>query len=335
MLNDRNGKPFHGESGPMKGIVTPLVTPLTDRDTLDCAGLERLVEYVLEGGVHGLFLLGTTGEAAALSATLHRELVRRVMQLVEGRTPILVGVSHNSVVESLRLAQDVSEMGVRAIVVTTPSYLPIDQNELLRYIRLFDRESPLPVMLYNMPRLTSHWFAVETIREALQLRNVIGLKDSSGDMSYFSEVRDLIAARPDWSLFIGRENLLADAVKLGAHGCVGGGSNVWPQLLVDIYHSALRDDQSRIRVLQQILQQMGQIYQFGSCSTGVVRGIKCGLELLGICSARMAEPFARCNDSQRAEIERHLLGLGLLVGKNSPAPTLPVIATPSRAASVQ
>jgi 4-hydroxy-tetrahydrodipicolinate synthase len=297
--------------------VTPLITPLSDRDTLDVAGLERLVEHVLTGGVHGLFLLGTTGEAAALSAPLHRDLVRHAMRFAAGRVPILVGVSDNSVVESLRLTQEVADLGATAIVLTTPSYLPVEQAEISRYIRLFDRESPLPIMLYNMPRLTSHWFAVETIREAMQLENVIGLKDSSGDMSYFAEVRNLLVERPDWSLFTGPETLLADAVKLGAHGCVGGGSNVWPQLLVDIYNAAVRHNDQRVAFLQQLLLEMGEIYQVGTYATGVIRGIKCALELLGICSGRMADPFAPCDASQREVVEDELRKLRLLGGKSA------------------
>ena len=336
-----NGEKFSdsnlgGITRPLRGVVTPLVTPLSDRDSIDHEGLERLLEHVLSGGVHGVFLLGTTGEAAALSMNVQRDLVRSAVKYVGDRVPILVGVSHNSIVESLRLARDAAEIGgVGAIVVTTPSFLPVDQDEMLRYIQIFDRESPLPVMLYNMPRLTSHWFSVEIVRQAMQLENVIGLKDSSGDMNYFTEVRSLLAQRADWSLFTGPENLLADAVKLGAHGCVGGGSNLWPQLLVDIYQSAMHDDQPRIQILQELLQKMNKIYQFGTYATGVIRGLKCGLEMLGICSSRMAEPFGECSESQRAEIERHLLQLGLLVGEGPYTGTQPLSPMRHRSPSIR
>jgi 4-hydroxy-tetrahydrodipicolinate synthase len=313
----------------LQGIITPLITPLQDRDTLDHAGLERLIEHVLNGGVHGVFALGTTGEAAALSAAVHRELIRRLMVSVAGRVPVLVGVSHNSIVESLRLSQEAADMGATAIVLTTPSYLPLDQVELVRYIRLFDRESCLPILLYNIPRLTSHWFDIATIREAMQLENVIGLKDSSGDMIYFGKILDLLVDRPDWSLFTGPETLLADAVMLGAHGCVGGSSNLWRQLLVDLYHAALQNDQSRIAMLQQVLQELAEIYQFGAYATGVIRGLKCSLEILGICSGRMADPFNPCDASQRNVIEQRLRKLGLIASKErrtSPRPTRSAIS---------
>jgi 4-hydroxy-tetrahydrodipicolinate synthase len=292
-----------------------LITPLADRNTLDVAGLERLIEHVLAGGVHGLFLLGTTGEAAALSSSVQSDLIRNAVRVTRGRVPILAGVCDNSVVDSLRSAREFSELGVRAIVLSTPSYLPAEPAEIVRYVRTFNEESPLPIVLYNMPRLTSHWFSIEVIRQALQFENILGLKDSSGDMPYFDEVRRMLADRPDWCLLMGPEALLADAVKLGAHGCVGAGSNVWPRLLVDIYEAALENAGPRLETLQQTLVEMGEIYQFGGYATGVVRGIKCALEILGICNGRMADPFEACSPKGRTAIERQLLNLGLLVRK--------------------
>lgn len=296
------------------GNVLPLVTPLLERDVLDWAGLERLIEYVVAGRVHGLFLLGTTGEASALSPTLRREFVKASVQQVNRRVPILVGVSDTSVVESLRLASDVAELGADAIVVTTPYYLSLEEAELVEYVRLLDKESPLPVVLYNMPRLTKQWFSLETLRAAMQFENIVGVKDSSGDMDYFKKLCDLAAERPDWSLLIGSESLMADAIKIGGDGSVPGGANVAPALLFDIYESATNGDQERVTELQQSLRELGKIYQFGTFASGTIRGLKCALELMGICSGRMADPHRSCDESQRKFIEQQLVKLGLLTG---------------------
>jgi 4-hydroxy-tetrahydrodipicolinate synthase len=303
------------KSAPFHGIVLPVVTPLLDRDELDRAGLERLIDHVLTGGVHGLFLLGTTGEASALSSTLRREYVNAVVQQVNRRVPILVGVSDTTVVESLRLAHDVAELGADAIVATTPYYLPLEQVELLRYAQLLDRESPLPVVLYNMPRITKHWFSLDTLREAMQLENVVGVKDSSGDMDYFKKLCDQSADRPDWSLLVGLESLLSDAVQIGADGGVPGGANVAPALLVDMYQSALDGDVDRIDELQESLKELASIYQFGEYAAGTIRGLKCALQLMGICSERMADPYRTCDASQRQFIEEQLRKLRLLSGE--------------------
>jgi 2-dehydro-3-deoxy-D-pentonate aldolase len=294
------------------GIVLPLVTPLLDRDVLDRAGLERLIDHVLTGGVHGLFLLGTTGEASALSSNLRREFVQAAVEQVNRRVPVLVGVSDTSVVESLRLARDVAELGADAVVVTTPYYVTLEDTELVEYVRLLNNESPLPVVLYNMPRLTKQSFSLETLREAMQFQNVVGVKDSSADMDYFKKLCDLAAERPDWSLLIGSESLMADAIKIGADGGVTGGANVAPSLLVDIYQSATTGDHERVTELQKSLRELGSIYQFGQYAAGTIRGLKCALELTGICNSRMADPHRACDESQRKVVERQLAKLGLL-----------------------
>jgi 4-hydroxy-tetrahydrodipicolinate synthase len=294
------------------GIVLPLVTPLLDRDVLDRAGLERLIDHVLTGGVHGLFLLGTTGEASALSSNLRREFVKAAVEQVDRRVPILVGVSDTSVVESLQLARDLAELGADAIVATTPYYLTLEESELVEYVRVLDKESPLPVILYNMPRLTKQWFSLEVLRAAIEFKNIVGVKDSSGDIDYFKKLCDLAAERPDWSLLIGSETLLGDAIKIGADGGVTGGANVAPALLVDVYQSATNGDDERTKELQQSLRELGAIYQFGQYAAGTIRGIKCALELMGICSGRMADPHRACDVSQRNMIERQLAKLGLL-----------------------
>lgn len=300
--------------GSFHGIVLPLVTPLLDRDVLDRAGLERLIEYVLAGGVHGLFLLGTTGEASALSSSLRREFVKAAVQQVNRRVPILVGVSDTSVVESLQLARDVAELGADAIVATTPYYIPLEETELVEYVRMLDKESPLPVVLYNMPRLTKQPFSLETLRAAMQFEKVVGVKDSSGDMDYFKKLCDLAAERPDWSLLIGSESKLAEAVKMGADGGVTGGANVAPRLLVDVYESATSGNDEQVKVLQDSLRELGSIYQFGEYAAGTIRGIKCALEIMGICSGRMAEPHRMCDESQRKFVEHQLIKMELLEG---------------------
>jgi 4-hydroxy-tetrahydrodipicolinate synthase len=306
------------------GIVPPLVTPLAARDRLDHAGLERLIEHQLSGGVHGLFLLGTTGEASALSGSLRREFISAAIRQIDRRVPVLVGASDTSVVESLRLARDAADTGVDAIVVTTPYYLPLEQRELIEYVRMIDRESPLPVFLYNMPRLTKVWFSLETLQHAMQLKNIVGVKDSSGDLDYFKKLCDLAAERPDWSLLIGSESSLAEAIAMGADGGVPGGANVAPRLFVDLYDSAVKGETDRVAELQSSLQHLKNIYQGGEYAAGTIRGIKCALELLGICSARMAEPHRDCDETQRQRVTQELAELGL--ADNHSVPTASVAA---------
>jgi 4-hydroxy-tetrahydrodipicolinate synthase len=289
-----------------------LVTPLSDRDTLDVRGLERLVEHVLDGGVQGLFILGTTGEGPSLSYHLRCELIERVCEQVSGRLPVLVGVSDTSLVESLNLAGCADEAGAAAVVVAAPYYYPLAQAELRRYIEHLAAAMPRPVLLYNAPGQTKIRFELDTLRRLLGAANIIGLKDSSADMIYFHRVLRLAAVRPDWSVLVGPEELLAEAVWLGGHGGVCGGANLCPRLYVDLYQAAAAGDTDRVADLHaQVMAIAGGIYSVGCPGGGVIQGLKSALALLGICDDLPAEPFPRLDDRGRQRIRRHLVHLGL------------------------
>ena len=294
-----------------QGIIPPLVTPLLDRDTLDVAGLERLLEHMLDGGVHGIFALGTTGEAPSLGYRLRRELVERVCRQVAGRVPVMVGITDTAFVESVALAQHAATVGATTVVLSAPYYFPAGQPELQEYLSHLVPELPLPVMLYNMPRLTKVTFALETLQVAMGYPRVVGLKDSSGDMSYFHQARALIRQRPDWSLFIGPEELLAEAVLLGGDGGVCGGANLFPQLYVQLWQAAIGGDLSRTRALHERVQTLSRtVYSVGRHPTAWLKGLKCALGVKGLCSDFLAEPLHRFRSEDRARVAQALEALG-------------------------
>jgi len=297
----------------LRGIIPPMVTPLRDRDTLDETGLERLVEHILSGGVSGLFLLGTSGEAPSLSHRLRRELADRTCRQVAGRVPVLVGITDTSFVESLEMARHVAAVGADAVVLAPPYYFPAGQPELLEYLRHLASELPLPLMLYNMPTHTKLKFEPETVRAAADIPGVFGMKDSSADLAYFRRVRDALADRPDFALFIGPEELLAEAVRAGAHGGVCGGANLWPRLYVDLYRAAAAGDEETAARLQQDVRRVAEkIYGVGRYGSSLIKGLKCALSCMGICEDFLAEPFHRFRQPERAVIRENLKDLGLL-----------------------
>jgi 4-hydroxy-tetrahydrodipicolinate synthase len=298
--------------GPLRGIIPPLVTPLLERDRLDIPGLERLIEHVLAGGVHGLFLLGTTGEGPSLSHRLRCELVERACAQVADRVPVLVGITDTSFVESVEMAEHAAEAGAGAVVLAPPYYFPAGQAELAEYTEAIAAAVPLPLHLYNMPSHTKVTFEPDTIARALQIPNIVGLKDSSGQLVYFHKIQVLAASRPEFSLLIGPEELLAESVLLGGHGGVCGGSNLAPRLYVDLYEAAVRGDLDRVRALHaRVMQISTTIYAVGRYGSAYLKGLKCALSCLGLCDDHMAEPFRRFAPPERQRIEAHLRDLGL------------------------
>jgi dihydrodipicolinate synthase/N-acetylneuraminate lyase len=297
---------------PLRGIIPPMITPLEDRDTLDAAGLERLVDHLIDGGVHGIFILGTTGEAPSLSYRVRQELIDRVCRHVALRVPVLVGVTDTSFVESVNLAQHAAKAGAQAVVLSAPYYFPAGQPELLEYVEDIATELSLPVFLYNMPSHTKLTFEPDTIRSALDIANIVGLKDSSAQMIYFHKVRQLVADRPDFSLLVGPEELLGESVLLGGHGGVCGGANLFPRLYVELYEAASAAQLERIARLHSRVMQLGEtIYSVGKHRSAFIKGLKCGLSCLGICDDFMAEPFQRFGPSQREQIQKYLADLGV------------------------
>jgi 4-hydroxy-tetrahydrodipicolinate synthase len=290
-----------------------MITPLTHRGTLDGSGLERLIEHLISGGVHGLFILGTTGEGPALPNSLRTEVIRETCQQVAARIPVIVGVTDTVLEAAVELAARAKESGAQAVVTSAPYYYPASQTELLRYVEKLATAAPLPVFLYNAPSNTHHRFQPFTVREAAGIPNIVGLKDSSGDMIYFHSVRESLKDRPNFTLLVGPEELMAEAVLLGGHGGMCAGSNIWPRLYVNLYNAAVASDLSTICQLQSTVMRLCMtVYRIDTHESSLLRGMKCAVSELGICADGMMPPFQPFNAAERSKIQQYLSELGLL-----------------------
>jgi 4-hydroxy-tetrahydrodipicolinate synthase len=297
-----------GKPRPLRGIIPPLATPLQSFDTLDVPGLEKLVEHILGGGVHALFILGTTGEGPALSYRLRHELIERVCRQVASRVPVLVGITDPSYAESLRVAEHAAVNGAAAVVAAPPFYFPMTQADLLRLIESLARDSALPLYLYNQPELTKTHFEAQTVAEAAENPKVWGLKDSSGAISYLKQVLALVAGKhPDFSVLVGPEHLLAEALLCGAHGGVPGGANIFPKLPATLYQMFLEGRTDEMHQVQNQMIEIGSaIWNAGEAETGYLSRLKCALSVLGLCSGLPSWPYQESSREERMQIEAHL-----------------------------
>jgi 4-hydroxy-tetrahydrodipicolinate synthase len=292
---------------PLTGIIPPMVTPLENQDKLDEKGLERLIEHLIEGGVHGLFMLGTTGEALSLSYRLRTELIELTCKLVKGRLPVLVGITDTSISESIQLAEKAVKYGADAVVAAPPFYYTASKGELEAYFKSLAEELPLPLLLYNMPSHTGINIEPVTTLNLAEEKNIIGLKDSSGDMIHFQKIVRMFEKRPDFTLLVGPEELLMQTVLAGGHGGVNGGANMFPRLYVEMYKAAQRRDFDRMHLLQgRILDISSKIYSIADSGTGVVKGLKCALSIMGICSDFIAKPLTQFKRDNRVKVKQLL-----------------------------
>jgi 4-hydroxy-tetrahydrodipicolinate synthase len=300
MNNDRLPKP-------LRGIIPPMITPLHDNKTLDVKGVERLIEHILEGGVHGLFILGTTGESPGLSYSIRYELIERVCKQVNQRVPVLVGITDTSFVESLNTAEKAAENGADAVVLAPPYYFASAQPELLEYLSHMAKQLPLPMFLYNMPTHTKIMIEPSTVAAAAQIPGIIGIKDSSANLAYLSFVQHILRNNPEFSLLVGPEEITAHFVLMGGHGGVNGGANMFPKLYVDLYNAAVNKEFDKIQFLQQkVMEVYESFYIVGKYGSSLLKGIKCVLSLIGICDDFLAEPFHRFKQEERNRIRENL-----------------------------
>ena len=306
-----------GKLRPLRGIIPPMATPLASLDALDLPGLEILVEHILGGGAHALFLLGTTGEGPALSYRVRRELIERVCAQVGTRVPVLVGITDTAYAESLHLAEFAAKAGAAAVVAAPPFYFQISQSDILRLIESLAKESALPLYLYNQPELTKISFQPETVARAAEIPNVWGLKDSSGHQSYLKEVLSLVGtAHPAFSILVGPEHLLAEALLCGAHGGVPGGANIFPTLPVRLYQAFLDGRHDEMQELQAQMVRIGDpIWNASETEPGYLRRLKCALSVLGLCSGVPTWPYQQSTQDERRQIEEHLRRQGIVPAK--------------------
>ena len=305
------------QAHPLCGIIPPLVTPLVDNETLDIESLENLIEHLIQGGVHGLFILGTTGEEQSLSYKIRHEMIRQSARINRGRLPLLVCITDTSIVESINLARIAAECGADGVVSAPPYYFAPGQPELAQFYEELVPQLPLPVFLYNMPSHVKVSFAPDTVRRIAQNPQVVGFKDSSANAVYFQSVLYKMKERPDFSMLVGPEEITGECVLLGAHGGINGGANMFPELYVGMYHAATEGNLGRILQLQQYIMQISStIYTVGKHGSSYLKGLKCALSLLGIIRDDfVASPFYKFNAPEREKIQAALAALPIVNGK--------------------
>jgi 4-hydroxy-tetrahydrodipicolinate synthase len=299
---------------PLKGIIPPMITPLKSNDELDSAGVERLIEHIMEGGVHGLFLLGTNGEGPSLSYRLKKEFVKLSCEIVKGRIPVLVGITDSSFSGAMDMAEYSKSVGADSVVVAPPFYFPANEAEMINYVEKLAAATPLPFVLYNMPMHTKINLTIPTILRAREL-GCIGVKDSSGDMANLYMLIDAFKEYPEFAVFAGTELYLPDAVMGGAHGAVAGGANVFPKLFVELYHASLVHDHEKITSLRnQIIWLCNTLYVVSPSAARITISFKTALSIMGICSDEMALPLRKLEGADREKIAAYLQEMRIKFG---------------------
>lgn len=289
----------------LSGVIPPVVSPLSPDGQFDAAGMEQVVQHLLSGGVSGVFALGTTGEGPSLNYRQRYAVIDRVCEVVQRRVPVLCCVTDTSYTESLQLAIHAHSSGADAVVAAAPYYFDVPQSALIDWFRRLADDSPLPVLLYNMPSCVGTVLSLELVAELRQHPNVAGIKDSGGDLRYFQQLCVQFRQPGRFSVFMGPEELLADAVALGGDGGVCGGANLLPAVYTRLYAAATQGDSAEIARLHTIIHDLfAAVYRDEHGRMKLIPGLKLALEYAGLCQRWTALPLQAVGPEHAARIAR-------------------------------
>lgn len=300
------------------GIVPPVCTPFAEDGELDIPSLERLLRFLLDAGVHGLFLLGSTSETALLTPSQRRAILEAGVGTVGGQVPILAGVIDTAtgpVIEHARVAQ---AAGVDALVVTPPYYVRVDQSEILAHVRAVHAAVPLPIFAYDVPPNGPAKLDRATVLTLAREGAIVGLKDSSGDDVNFRnllmETRDL----PNFGMLTGSELQVDVALSLGATGCVPGLGNVDPAGYVRLFDHVQAGEMDAARREQERLIRLFRVIGCGTpgrmgFTAAALGGFKTALVHRGVIATNvMGRPLTRYDAAEGERVREILVEAALL-----------------------
>ena len=294
----------------LEGIIVPVATPMNADRSVDQAGLKAQVNHVLDGGVVGIFVMGTTGEFPMLSDAERVTVIETVMAAVNGRVSVLVGVAAPGTARALAYCRQGEALGADALVAAAPYYYKLrGAVEGYEYFAEIARSTSLPVFLYNIPSYTQMPLDMETIQRLAELPNVVGMKDSSSDFTFFCRLAHKLNRGKDLRLYQGNECHLLASLLRGASGGVNGLANVAPKMICDLYQAHRAGDPSKARELQEKVISLFDIARLGP---NAIPAFKVALSELGICGDYASSPFERLGDEKRAIVKNKLVELGLL-----------------------
>jgi 4-hydroxy-tetrahydrodipicolinate synthase len=299
------------------GVVPPVVTPLHPDFSVDFPSFTRTIENLLDGGVHGLFVLGSTSEVVFHDETARRAIVEHAVKVNNGRVPLFVGVidpTTDRVIQHSRIAK---AAGADAIVVTAPFYTRTSQPEIIDHFRYIKDAVDLPIIAYDIPVCVHVKLERKTTVTMAREGVVAGLKDSSGDDGNLRYVLQDMAGDRNFFGMTGSEIMVDTALSMGAHGVVPGLANVDPHGYVRLWDLVQAGDYKAARVEQERLLKLFEIVtiSLGRTSAGSagVGAFKAAMRILGIIASQtMARPQRTLNDEEAAKVDAILRDVGLL-----------------------
>ena len=292
-----------------KGIVVPIVTPVTADGQFNEAAYRDLIEYLASNGIHGVFPFGTTGEFYAFDLGFYTHILEVTKDAVRGRMDIYAGANDITTKGAANIAKAVEKVGgIDALSVLTPMFVSQTQYEVSEYYREIASETSLPIIIYNNKPKTNVTVEPVTVAKLAEIDNIIGVKDSTGDMTNTEEYLRLTRGIPGFHVMMGRDTLIYAALCYGAAGAIASCANVAPRIAVDIYENFKAGKFEEALDAQFKLSALRIATNKGTFPVT----LKEALKLIGHDCGDCVKPIQPLSDAQRAELREVLVGMGLI-----------------------
>ena len=300
-----------------QGVVPPVVTPLTEKYEVDYASLTRTIDHLIDGGVHGLFVLGSTSEVVFHDAPTRVKIIEHVVKQVNGRLPVLAGVIDPATDRVIQHARAAQSAGAQGVVVTAPFYARTNQSETIDHFRYVREAIDIPVIAYDIPVCVNIKLERATTVAMAREGTIAGLKDSSGDDGNLRYVLADMKGHPDFFAMTGSEIVVDSVLAMGANGVVPGLGNVDPKGYVKLWDLCQKGDFAAARKEQERLCRLFEIIRISlgrtSAGSAGVGSFKAAMRSLGvIANHTMARPQRTLNAEECAKVDAILRDTGLL-----------------------
>lgn len=294
-----------------KGIICAMITPFDENQNINPQATCELIDYLIDKGVYGLFILGTNGECHVLTDDEKVEFAKIVINHTNNRVPVFVGTGGNSTREVITLSKRMEEIGANALSIITPYFVTPTQQELILHYKSIADSVNLPIMMYNMPGKTGINIEPDSVRELSKIKNIVGIKDSSGRLDNMKAYIEATEGE-DFSIFSGSDSLILDSLKAGGKGAVAATANFLTEIDIAIYENFMNGDLEKAQEAQNSIEELRRILKLGTIpsvikKTVVLNGINVGTARLPVTepTGESLEEIKQVVENYREMLNKH------------------------------
>ncbi|MDQ0338257.1 4-hydroxy-tetrahydrodipicolinate synthase [Caldalkalibacillus uzonensis] len=297
---------------PFKGIIPPVPTIVNEQGQLDEAGMKKLVDYLIEGGVHGLLMLGTSGEFSQMSFEQRKQVAEFVVRYVDQRVPVMIGTGSPSTREAIELSRHAEQIGADGALVINPYYWPLAEDHLYAHYASIAEAVSFPVLVYNFPLLTGQDITPDFLyRLAMDYENIMGVKETLDTAGHYREIIVKIKQkRPEFAVFSAYDDHLLNTLALGGDGSIPGSANFAPEITVGLYEAFQAGDYDKALQLHRRLALLMEMYKL---DVPFVNVLKEAIRLMGLeISTAVLPPARPLSEEKREQLKQMLQAAELL-----------------------